>query len=145
VGWFYRVERVLFDAWHRERLNSTTASGGGVDTAADDAADDGSGSTGIDSSSSCLSSLVPPLFLLRVFVRLPELLARADVGDAEAGVLAHHIGGLIKFMARNRDDFLGPSAYAKTSHQYAIVAEAAMRGIGTQAAANKLNVKACYE
>lgn len=126
----YRVERVVFDAWHRERISGT---GSGVDAAADAIADEAE-------ELQPLATLVPPLFLLRVLVRLPELLARADVGEAEADVLANHIGGFVRFLAANREEFFSPAAYAKSSSAYNVIAESAMRG----AFAPKIGRNECY-
>jgi len=68
-----------------------------------------------------LSQLYGAEHLLRFLIRLPDLVKAGELLAPEEEVLQQVLNGLLKFISKNRDRYLGPGSYALASADYLCV------------------------
>jgi mortality factor 4-like protein 1 len=62
-----------------------------------------------------LADLYGPEHLLRLFVKLPGLLAKADLDEESAKFLETKVGSLVKFLAKKADELFEAAVYTTTA------------------------------
>ena len=63
-----------------------------------------------------LADLYGPEHLLRLFVKLPGMLAKADLDEDSAKFLETKVASLIKFMAKKAGELFEPGVYTTSIH-----------------------------
>jgi hypothetical protein len=104
VFFLYRFERLHFDAWWRERRG---AEAGGARP---------------------YSELCSAEHFLRIFTRMPALLAHATLARDEHEMLVHTIADLLKWMARNAKALFSVEHYHAAHPDYVALMARSARG-----------------
>ena len=114
-----------------------------MDAAADEVADMADGGAGGGGGAGGVGAAsAPAILLVRLFVKLPELLARTNLSTDEAAALTAHLGGFIKWLAARRETLLPAAAYKKASSAYIAAANAQLAG---SVAISRVPFAKCYE